>query len=173
MRGSEGLRGGSARPGKPPSRNPEEVTAAVAPIAERVAESRGLVLWGVSLDRHAGRDLLSVAVDKLGGVGSDELAAMSQELSRELDRTDAVGGDDRYTLEVTSPGAERELHSAEQFEICAGRQVRLQTTDGRSIEGEIEPGGPGEVVVGTKEGSIRVPHADIARARLIVKEFGS
>lgn len=75
------------------SRSSREVLAAVRPIADRLATVHGLVLWDVSFVRVAGRETLRVSCDRVGGVGSDDLALYTEDLSRELDHTDAVPGD--------------------------------------------------------------------------------
>ena len=147
------------------SRSPESVLAAARPIAEDVCRRNDLVLWSAGWKREAGRDMLSVACDRRGGVGSDELARVSEELSRALDRSDAVPGDARYVLEVTSPGAERKLETLEQFDICTGRDVHVVTKDGRAVDGKI-CGVTGHAV--DVDGT-HVMLDDIAKARLVVK----
>jgi ribosome maturation factor RimP len=145
----------------------------VRPIAERLVEAHDLVLWDVRFVREAGRDTLQVACDRLGGVTADELAAVAEDVSRELDHSDAVPGERRYLLEVTSPGAERRLQGAEQFRVCARRDARVTLRDGRVVEGKIDGASPEIVQLQTSDGAVRVFYADIARAQLIVPEgFG-
>jgi ribosome maturation factor RimP len=152
-------------------RSPREVVAAVRPIAEQLATAHGLLCWGVVFKREAGRETLRVACDRVGGVGSDELALYADDLSRELDHTDAVPGEQRYTLEVTSPGAERRLDGHEQFGVCVGRDARITLRDGRVVEGKIgDPQSKGKVVeVETSDGAVRVFFDDIRSAQLVVK----
>lgn len=155
-----------------PKRNPREVTAAVRPVAEQLAAVHGLVLWDVSYLREAGRETLRVECDRVGGVGSDELATLAEDLSRELDHTDAVPGEGRYMLEVSSPGAERRLHGPEQFGVCLGRMVRATLRDGRVVEGKIEAVTEKVAEITTEEGGVRVFLDDIKKARLVVKGIG-
>ena len=147
------------------ARRADDVLAAVRPVAERVAEGCGVVLWDISWKREAGRDTLSVACDRRGGIGSDELAKVSERLSRALDDANAVPGDGRYTLEVTSPGAERKLATAGHFDICVGREAHVVTSDGRTVDGKIEE--CSEVAV--QIGGTRILIDDISKARLVVK----
>ena len=145
-------------------------TATVRPIAESVAESHGLVLWGITFLRDAGRETLRVAVDRVGGVSADELARCSEQLSRELDRSDVVPGDARYVLEVTSPGAERKLEGAEQF-----RDVRRTRREGdavatdATVEGTISDVTEHAVEIDGEDGPVRALFSDIAKAQLVVK----
>lgn len=146
--------------------------AAVRPLAVRLAEVHGLLVWDVRFGREAGRETLRVSCDRLGGVGSDELALYAEDLSRELDHTDAVPGDVGYVLEVSSPGAERSLEGHEQFAVCEGREARVTLRDGRVVEGTIE--GSTELAVGIRSGDdlVRVQHADVARAKLVLRGIG-
>ncbi len=153
-------------------RSARDVTTAVRPVAERLAAVHGLVLWDVSFLREAGRDTLRVACDRVGGVGADELAAVAEDLSRELDHSDVVPGDGRYVLEVTSPGAERRLHGAEQFVVCLGRDARIVLRDGRVVEGKIAEASEKVVEIETEEGAVRVFLDDISKAQLVVKGVG-
>lgn len=155
-----------------PRRSTRDVTAAVRPVAERLASAHGLVLWDVSFVREAGRETLRVACDRIGGVGSDELATLAEDLSRELDHADAVPGEGRYVLEVTSPGAERRLHGTEQFVVCLGRDARVALRDGRVVEGKIGEASEKVVEIETQEGPVRVFLDDISRAQLVVRGIG-
>ena len=155
---------------RPPARRSSaQVTAHAKPIAERVAADCGLVLWSVSFLRVAGRETLRVAVDRVGGVGSDELATFAERLSREIDAVDVVPGDRTYILETTSPGAERKLERPDQFRVCVGRQAKVVLKDGRTLEGEIAGVSERAVEVATGDETARALFDDISDARLVVK----
>jgi ribosome maturation factor RimP len=142
------------------------------PIAQQIAAAHGLVLWDVGFVREAGRETLRVACDRVGGVGSDELAVMAEDLSRELDHVDVVPGERRYVLEVTSPGAERRLRGAEEFAVCVGRDARVTLRDGRVVEGKLGDATDKVIEIETDDGSVRVFFEDVARAQLVVKGIG-
>jgi ribosome maturation factor RimP len=146
-----------------------DVIAAVRPIAEHIVAIHGLVLWDVRFVREAGRETLQIAVDRVGGVSADELAGVSEDLSRELDHGNVVPGNARYVLEVTSPGAERKLHGAEQFAVCYGREARVTLSDGRVVEGKIGDLSENVVEMETAEGRVRVFLDDVRSARLVIK----
>ena len=84
---------------------------------------------GLELDylQVAGRGprIVRVIVDREGGVGVDQLAAVSRSLSRQLDRLDPFEGS--YSLEVSSPGLERTLHLPRHFRKSIGRDVTIKT----------------------------------------------
>ena len=147
------------------TRRAGDVLGAVRPVAEKVADACGVVLWDVTWHREAGRDTLTVACDRRGGIGSDELATVAERLSRALDDADAVPGEQRYVLEVTSPGAERKLTTAGHFEVCIGRDAHVVTKDGRAIDGVVSDVTGRSVQIG----ATRVLLDDISKARLVVK----
>jgi ribosome maturation factor RimP len=113
----------------------ERVRALVVPIASDLdldvydIEQRGGTLR-VTLDTRPGSPT---------GVDLDQLALATRLLSRELDHTDPVPG--RYTLEVTSPGVERNLRTPEHFHREVGKTVSVRLADAnaeqRRFEGEL------------------------------------
>ncbi len=163
---------GRARPKRPVSRTPDAVVAAVRPVAESVCAARDVVLWEVTFVREAGRETLRVACDRPGGITADELSGVAEDLSRELDHTNAVPGEKNYLLEVTSPGAERKIQRAEQFGVCAGRQVKIILSDGSKVFGTIIAASDKSVELDTGKGSTNILLDDIARARLVIEGFG-
>lgn len=109
----------------------------MATVADRVAaivaptvESMGLDLYDLE---HAG-GVLRVLVDKPGGVDLDAITAATRAVSRALDEADPIAA--AYTLEVSSPGLERPLRTAEHFAAAAAKEesVRIKTKPG--VEGD-------------------------------------
>ena len=75
-----------------------------------VAADAGLLLETVEVVRAGRHSTVRVVVDLpdgRGDVGVDDIAVAARAISEALDRADPIKG--RYTLEVSSPGAEREL----------------------------------------------------------------
>ncbi len=141
---------------------------AVRPLVEELTAERDVALWDLGFTHEAGRETLRVALDREGGIDAESLRDFSEELSRRLDEADAVPGERRYWLEVTSPGAERRVRTPEQFRICRGRFVRLTFRDGRQpVAGEIRDVTEDDVEVATGDGEpVQVAFSDIAQARL-------
>ncbi len=117
-------------------------------IAERVAASSGLEVVEVEL-RGGGRarilrividKVTAGAVDKLAGVTHEDCANVSREVGTILDVEDAIPGS--YTLEVSSPGLDRKLVRAADYERFTGSRVKLTTQQpvngSRHFEGRLE-----------------------------------
>ncbi|MHB8354152.1 MAG: ribosome maturation factor RimP [Burkholderiales bacterium] len=81
----------------------------------------GLGYEFVDLER-AGRGLLRVFIDKPEGIGVEDCAAVSNQLTRLF----AVEGIDYDRLEVSSPGLDRPLKRAADFARFTGREVKLR-----------------------------------------------
>ena len=67
-----------------------------------------------------------VAVELLSGVTHEDCAAFATDFGTLLDVEDVVPGAE-YTLEVSSPGLERKLSKAEEFERFAGSLIKVKT----------------------------------------------
>ena len=74
-----------------------------------------------------GARLVRVTVDTGGGMDVEAIARLSQGLSRLLDEAEAMPG--AYTLEVGSPGLERDLRRPSHFQKSLGREVVVTTRD--------------------------------------------
>lgn len=97
-------------------------------IAQRVAESSGLELVEVDLRGGGKARRLRIYIDKPGGVTHDDCSNFSREVGTIFDVEDAVPGG-TYTLEVSSPGLDRKLLKASDYERFVGSLVKLKTKD--------------------------------------------
>jgi len=157
------------------------VVAQVRAIATRVAASYGLDIFDVQFRREAPGMVLRVRIDRPGSrataedsVTVDECARVSRDLSAIFDVEDVVPG--QYTLEVSSPGLDRPLTRAEDYQRFAGRRAKLvmrEKVDGqgyfKGTLGGVEDG-PVKVVLieGEDKRTHRVPLDVITRANLEV-----
>jgi ribosome maturation factor RimP len=91
-------------------------------LVEPLITASGLELWDV--DFTGG--VLRVLVDRPGGADLDSIGRLSEPISALLDETDA-GPDGRYVLEVSSPGVERVLRTADQYRRYVGQLVTVKT----------------------------------------------
>ena len=89
----------------------DAVVARVTEIAERVGQSEGIEIVEVRLLGGGSRRVLKILIDKPGGVSHADCETVSQQVGTILDVEDVVPGG-RYTLEVSSPGVERQAHQA-------------------------------------------------------------
>ncbi len=131
----------------------------------------GLDLYDV--DFAAGT--LHVVVTRAGGVDLDALTEASRTVSAWLDAHDPIEG--RYTLDVSSPGLERRLRSAEHFAGALGERVTLrERREGqptRRLEGTLVACDATSATIDDPEvGPTRVELAGVERARTVF-EWGA
>ena len=142
----------------------------VRELAEAVARRRHLILWDVEMGGQPGRSVVRVFVHGDDGVDLDTVAEVSEEISRGLDLRDPIPG--RYTLEVSSPGLERNLRAPEHFARSAGDRVIVKTSEilvGNShrIDGTIVEAKETAVIVEVAGGKVEVPYDSIKSARTV------
>lgn len=142
----------------------------VRQIAERVTASQGLELVEVEFRGGGKARMLRLYIDKPGGVTHEDCAQVSREVSAILDVEDAVPGGP-YLLEVSSPGLDRKLLKAADYERFAGSRVRLQTREpvegNRHFDGRLQGLRDGRVAVEVGGGKTKSP------ARTVEIELGN
>ena len=102
-----------------------------------------------------------VYVDRPGGVD----LALCERVTRLLDqyRND-------YAIDVSSPGPERPLRTADHFGEVVGQSVQLRTTGAggvRKLRAEVLRAGDQAVVVDASGVELEIPYEEIVRANLI------
>jgi ribosome maturation factor RimP len=149
-------------------------TQALAKRFTDVLADLGLECLGVEFTPSHGQSTLRVYLDVLdrsGGreVNVDDCESASRELSALLDVEDPVPG--HYVLEVSSPGIDRPLFTAEQFARVPGQEVKILLK--APIEGRRRLRGKlvqveGERIVLEAEGkTFEFDHADVESARVV------
>ena len=150
----------------------EAIAAKVAPLAERVARRVGCELAYVRYVFESSNWVLRVVVDCDGGVNVEHCAQVSRQLSALLDVEDFIEA--AYTLEVSSPGLDKELLVAADFKKYAGQAIRIQTTEGpegsTTLRGKLRGLNGGNVLLDDVSGDrLELPRTSIAEARLEVE----
>ena len=112
--------------------------------------------------------LLRLFIDKPGGIGLEDCAAVSRQLSRVLE----VEGVEYDRLEVSSPGLDRPLRKAQDFARFAGQKadVRMRTPDAsgrRRFVGVLRGENAGRVSLELDGQTVALAIEDIDRARLV------
>jgi len=122
----------------------------------------------VDVQASNGGRLLRLFIDKPGGVGLEDCAAVSRQLSRVFE----VEGIDYERLEVSSPGLDRPLRKGADFARFAGRkaEVRMRTPDAtgrRRFVGLLRGAAAGCVEMELDGHTVALELDDVERARLV------
>ncbi|WP_328384170.1 ribosome maturation factor RimP [Streptomyces sp. NBC_00400] len=140
-------------------------------LLEPLVAARDLDLEEIEVTPAGKRRVLRIVVDSDEGVQLDECAELSREVSQVLDDSDVMGGAP-YTLEVTSPGADRPLTELRHYRRAVGRLIKAQLHEGGELVARItavdDSGLDLEVpgVKGRKPTTRRVSFDEIAKARV-------
>ena len=97
--------------------------AALRPELEQIAEAAGCELVHAELKGGA----LRLFLDKPEGITLSDCEHVSKQVSAYLDVVDF--GQGRYVLEVSSPGLDRQLYRARDYERFVGKKVRVTLDD--------------------------------------------
>jgi ribosome maturation factor RimP len=95
----------------------------VQELADRVASGHGVEVLELTLRGQGRGRVLRVILDAEEPVEADVVELVSKDLSRALDEDDPVAGS--YTLEVSTPGLSRPLHTRRDFRRQRGHEVTI------------------------------------------------
>ena len=123
--------------------------------------------------RYEGRDLfLRILADRPeGGISIEECAGLNRQISELLDEKGII--EDKFVLEVSSPGIDYPMKAREDFLRCLNKQARFFLS--RPIDGKIEYAGivaevdQENVFVDTQKKRVKIPLSLINKARQIIK----
>ncbi|MFM8563515.1 MAG: ribosome maturation factor RimP [Acidimicrobiia bacterium] len=108
------------------------ITERVRDIVQPIVADLGLELYDVE---YAG-GMVKVTIDtppgSSAGVDVDQLSRATRLISRDLDHIDPIPG--QYTLEVSSPGLERNLRLPRHFQREIGKQIAVRLNN--PVDGE-------------------------------------
>ncbi len=157
--------------------NKVSINEKVRQIAQNAAESRDLELVRAEAVGSSKEPIVRIFIDKAGGVTHEDCAAVSLDVSAILDEGGVCSTD--YTIEVSSPGLERELYTLSDFAKFAGRLAKVKTKSEvngqRNFRGRIRGIDEDHIVFDDKtKGEVRFLFNLVAKANLeidIEEEF--
>jgi ribosome maturation factor RimP len=156
----------------------------VQELADRVAAGHGVEVLELGLRGQGRGRVLSVILDAEEPVEADVVELVSKDLSRALDEADPVAGS--YTLEVSTPGLSRPLHTRRDFRRQRGHEVAIvrgggaagvtgdEGADGAgerattSIQGVVVDADDEAVVLEVDGGQVRVPLSEVVHGKVVL-----
>ncbi len=148
------------------------VTAAITPAIQAPYE-----LVDVEYGKMGGDYVLSIFVDKEGGISLQDTADLSEVISPILDTIKPDPFPEQYMLEVTSPGLERPLKTADAVKKAVGKYIHVklyQAIDKTKVfEGTLLSFDGTDLIMEymdkTRKKEVTIPYQTVAKARLAVK----
>ena len=148
-----------------------EVRESVKELISPYVTEKGIELVDILYRREGQGMVLRLLMDKEGGIRLSECEELNNYLSARLDETGII--DERYILEVSSPGLDRPMKSDRDFQRSMGREIEVDTyepVDGRRhIVGSLIGMDAETVVVESSGISTVIPRSKIAMARLKIE----
>jgi len=111
----------------------KKIVNSVIKLSEKYLNENSLELVKVTFTKEGPHRYLRILLDKEDGVNLEDCQSYSRYLNKNLDDNIIK---DKYFLEVSSPGIERELYDEKDYERFTGSEVDVklyQTIDGRKI----------------------------------------
>jgi|TARA_R110000772_G_scaffold184612_1_gene295622 ribosome maturation factor RimP len=132
-------------------------------------EALGYELWGLDHQSQGRHTLLRVYIDSENGIGVDDCAKVSHQISGVLDVEDPIAGE--YNLEVSSPGMDRPLYTLEQYAQYIGSDIsvrlRIPFEGRRKFLGRLTGIEDGDVVLTAEEHEYLLPFDQIDKANVV------
>ena len=146
----------------------------VQELADQVATGHGVEVLELALRGQGRGRVLSVILDAEGPVEADVVELVSKDLSRALDQADPVPGS--YTLEVSTPGLSRPLHTRRDFRRQRGHEVAIVVAEPpagpeaptSSIQGMVVDADDAAVVLEVDGEQVRVPLSEVVRGKVVL-----
>lgn len=123
----------------------------------------------VDVEMSPGGRLLRVLIDTEQGITVEDCAVVSNQLQRLFE----VENVDYDRLEISSPGLDRPIKKAADFDRFAGQQVqiriRVAIANQRNFAGVLGGLRDGAVLLQTEKGELALPLDQVEKARLVPK----
>ncbi|ASB96141.1 ribosome maturation factor RimP [Streptococcus equi subsp. equi] len=121
--------------------------------------------------------VLSILVDKASGITVEDTAELTELISPLLDTISPDPFPDQYMLEVSSPGLERPLKTAESLKAAVGSYINVSLYRAidkvKVFQGDLVAFDGDTLTIDyldkTRHKTVEIPYQAVAKARLAVK----
>ena len=138
-------------------------------LFEPVVNGMGYELIEIEYQPNPKYGVLRLFIDKESGIQVEDCSAVSRQISAVIDVEDPVSG--KFNLEISSPGMDRPLRRAEDFQQFSGEVVKIKTSmafEGqRNFKGILKGLEEDLVIVECDDKEVRLPITAIDKARLV------
>lgn len=100
------------------------IASRVAELVKDAVEECGCMLWDVEFVKEGPDHNLIIYIDKPEGISLDDCEMVNDAVEPIIDEADPIEGS--YYLEISSPGLERELKTAEHIMAFIGERVMVK-----------------------------------------------
>lgn len=145
----------------------------VEKLIEPIVEANGCMLVEVAYEKKFDGMHLTVYIDKKGGVTIDDCENVHRAIDEPLDELDPTNGA-AYTLNVSSPGLDREIKTDKDFERNLGEELEInlyqKLLKSKKYVGTLELYDKEKITIKNQKGElIEIPRSKIAKATKYIK----
>jgi len=141
----------------------------VEQLIEAPIESLGYEVVGVEYNKNGHDAILRIYIDSEQGISIEDCERVSHQVSGILDVEELITV--AYSLEVSSPGFDRPLFKARDFERFAGSEakiaMKLPINGRRNFKGILQGFSDGNILIEVDGEVYDLPLTKLAKARLI------
>lgn len=130
---------------------------------QAVCESVGVSLYDTETVREFDENIFRIYIVGNEKIDVDKCAHVSRLLSPLFDVHPPMSGE--YRLEVSSPGIERALKTPEHFKLSIGEKIKVTTSEGEKLKGELVEANETELVLRVDDQEIVFEYPQIKKAR--------
>lgn len=143
--------------------------SAVRERVEPILATRGVDLEDVTITMVGRREVVTIVVDRDGGVDLDLIAEVSSDISGVLDESPSLFPG-AYVVEVTSPGVDRPLTELRHWRRALGRLVTVDRMSVGLITGRVSAVAPVSATLTLADGREEVVNFEsVGHARVEVE----
>ena len=150
-----------------------DIAEEIKKIAITKLENQSQFIVDVVVSSRKGPKKVLILMDADNGVTIDDCANLSRELSKTLDDLDWM--EERYMLEVSTPGLDQPLALVRQYRKNIGRSLKVNHRNG-VLEGKLTEVSEEKIVLTQKTGSgkkegikvIEIPFSEIEKTFVLV-----
>lgn len=141
--------------------------------------NQGYQLWDVLYEPQGSDMVLRVLVDRIDGtISMDDLVTLTESIGQRLDAIEPDPFPAAYLMDISSPGAERELKRTKDFEWALEKTIHVDLLNAineqTSFEGELQAVDDEKlslmISVKGKRTSIEIPRSEIKLAHLAISQ---
>ena len=147
----------------------ESVLKEIAQFIEPVLADMGIELVDVDFFSEQSRRILRIYADRPTGINLDDCAMVSREIGNLLDGKDLL--QNRYVLEVSSPGLNRPLKKEKDFLRAVGQKIKVKTAvplkGSRNFTGVLQSFESGTLQLKLDDTVVLIPEEDVKKANLV------
>ena len=137
-------------------------------IAEKIStvlEAYSLELVDIEMKNRKGQRIVTIYIDKDGGVKVKDCAELSNIIGEIFDVEDLIPY--KYVLEISSPGLDRPLTKKNDYERNIGKKIEFFVIDvnNKKLKGIIKQVMNNSLEIETPDGLLDIPFSNIKQAK--------